>query len=192
MKHLSLALTILVTCLARTAQAEAVSNVPHRVERLDALVHLSATQKAQVSEAFAREEAALSTMAPGKERMTEGADFRQATRVRVRSVLTPEQRRKYDISPQSLGGGLPTDPANLVMRLDQVATLTADQKTKATQIIWDDLTDQLAALPDDQPLKGFMWGDKVRDQLRAILTPAQQAKFDSTPPYRKNNRPAAR
>ena len=101
-------------------------------------------------------------------------------------MLTPEQRQKYDVSPQRLGGGLPADPANLVVSLDQKVTLTAEQKQKATAIIWDDLMDQMAKLPAEQTLPGFRWSDKVRDQLRGVLTPEQQAKFDQTTPYRKS------
>src|SRR4051794_37452350 len=82
-------------------------------------------------------------------------ETRQATRAEIRALLTPEQRSKYDVSPQSLGGGLPADPANMAMALEQAVGLTSEQKKKATDIFWDDITDQIAALPPDQNLKAF-------------------------------------
>jgi hypothetical protein len=65
-------------------------------------------------------------------------------------------------------------------------SLTAQQKQKAAEIFWDDIVEQVAALPADQRLQGFRWSNRVRDRLRALLTPEQKAKFDRTPPYRAN------
>ncbi len=65
-------------------------------------------------------------------------------------------------------------------------SLSNEQKAKALQIVWNEHIDQIAATPPDQPPKGFLWTQTVRDQLRAILTPEQQAKFDVTPPYRRS------
>jgi Spy/CpxP family protein refolding chaperone len=163
-----------------------------RLTRLDTLVHLTPEQRARVADALRKEAAALEQFTAGEDRAIKGMDARQATRAEVRSLLTPEQRSKYDVSPQSLGGGLPADPANMAASLDQVVGLTSEQKKKATDILWDDIMDQIAALPADQNLRGFAWRDKVRDRLREVLTPEQQAKFDTTPPYRKNNRPSGR
>ena len=113
-------------------------------------------------------------------------DVRVTTRKDVREVLTDEQRRKYDISPQSAGGGLAVDPAHLVARLDQAVRLTPEQKQKAAEVFWNDIIDQIAALPADEMLKGFMWRNPVRERLRGILSAEQQATFDATPPYRRN------
>lgn len=134
---------------------------------------------------FAKEATILDGI-PEQERGEKGMEARVATRKDVRAALTDEQRRKYDISPQSLGGGLPVDPANMVTRLDQAVKLTPQQKQKAIEILWEDVIDQVAALPADQQLKGFQWRDPVRDRLRGILSNEQQSAFDVTPPYRKN------
>src|SRR5439155_18060268 len=131
-----------------------------------------------VAALFQKEATALDAITTIEDRAMKGMEARQATRADLRALLTPEQRKKYDVSPQSLGGGLAADPANLVAFLDQAIPLTAEQRKKATAILWDDITDQMAALPEDKPLPGFRWSDPVRAKLRAVLTPEQQAKFD--------------
>ncbi len=157
-----------------------------RLDRLDALVQLSSVQRDQALAIFEKEEATLAQWPEGPERGAKGADARQQSRSAIRALLTPEQRKKYDVSPQSLGGGLITDPANIVLRLDQAVALTPEQKKRASDIIWADLRAQMAALPPDETLKGFLWRDDLRAELRALLTPEQQAKFEATPPFGKN------
>jgi Spy/CpxP family protein refolding chaperone len=159
-----------------------------RITRLDTLVRLTPEQQLQVAAIFQKEADALAAFSPGEDRMLQGMDARQGARAEVRALLTPEQRRKYDVTPQGLGGGMRTNPESLMQRLDQVVTLSADQKKQATAIFWDDIIDQMAALPPEQELPGFRWGDKVREQLRVVLTPEQQAKFDATTPYKMNKR----
>jgi RNA polymerase sigma factor (sigma-70 family) len=163
----------------------AATLVARRVDRLDALVHLSAEQKTRAAEIFARENAILESI-PMEERGEKGQEARVASRNDVRSLLTPEQRQKYNVSPQSAGGGLGFNPEALVSRLHQTVNLTPEQQQKATQIFWEDTIDQAAALPADQYLEGYRWRDQARARLRAILTPQQQATFDQTPPYGRN------
>jgi RNA polymerase sigma factor (sigma-70 family) len=161
------------------------SSVERKIDRLDLLVGLTPQQKTHVGALFAKESAALELI-PMAERGEKGQDIRVATRDAVRAALSEPQRRKYDVSPQSAGGGLAADPAMMVTRLDQTVTLTTEQKQKATEILWDDLIEQVAALPPDQQLRGFLWHNRVRDRLRILLTPEQKARFDQTPPYRSN------
>jgi RNA polymerase sigma factor (sigma-70 family) len=178
--------SVVAATLANEPAGPNKTAIESRVARIAALVGLTPEQQARVAEIFRKETAALEAFAAGDERATKGMEARQAARAEVRAMLTPEQRQKYDVSPQRLGGGLPADPANLVASLDQKVTLTAEQKQKATAIIWDDLMDQMAKLPAEQALPGFRWSDKVRDQLRGVLTSEQQATFDQTTPYRKS------
>lgn len=159
--------------------------VERRVERLDELVRLTAEQKAQAAALFAKEYNVLEQI-PVADRGEKGRDARLATRKDVRDVLTPDQRRKYDVSPQAVGGGLPVDPASMVARLDESVALSPEQKRQAAEILWADIIEQVAALPEERTLNGFLWSDGVRDRLRAILTPEQRIRFDQTPPYRKN------
>ncbi len=163
----------------------AAAMVGWRMDRLHALVGLTPEQKANVAAIFAKESAALAAI-PTAERGEKGVDARQASRNDVRAALTDPQRQKYDISPQSAGGGLRIDPDQMVIRLDQLVRLTPEQKQKATAILWDDVVEQVAAIPAEKQLSGFLWRDPVRARLRSVLSPEQQATFDSTPPYRKN------
>lgn len=153
-----------------------------RLDMLDALVGLTPEQRRHLAAVFDEETRALDAL-PLSERGEKGSDTRIAARAAVRAALTPEQRKKYDVTPQAAGGGLAINPANLVSRLDQLVSLDADQKQKALAIVWDDLIDQIAALPADQQLPGFLWHHGVRQRLRAVLSPAQQELFDRTPPY---------
>ncbi len=168
------------------------ANVQGRVSRLDTLVHLTPEQKAKIAAVFAKEAAALDGFAAGEERALKGGEARQASRAEVRALLTDDQRSKYDVSPQQLGGGLPANPDNLTLFMDQAIPLTAEQKKQVSAILWDEITDQIAAMPPDKALPGFRWSDKVRDRLRAVLTPEQQAKFDVTPPYARRVAPSVR
>ena len=172
----------LVPMIGRAVSPSAES----RVARLDALVQLSSNQQTAALLIFAHENAVLDSLATPEERVQKGSDARLASRTQIRAVLTPEQRKKYDISPQTLGGGSVVNPESFVDRLHQAIPLNAEQKTEALQIIWHEHIDQVAATPPDQAPKGFFWSQAVRDQLRAILTPEQQAKFDATPPYRSS------
>lgn len=160
-------------------------NISRKVHQLDALVQLSAAQQTDAATQFAQEDEALGKI-PSAERPEKGATIRVGTRDQIRALLTPEQRRIYDISPQSVGGGLSIDPASLVARLDETVALTAEQKAKAREIFWADIIDQASALNGEEHLNGFRWRDSVRRNLREILSPAQQVKFDQTKPYRLN------
>ncbi len=156
-----------------------------KLSRMDTLLRLTPEQRAKAVAIFAKEAETLSLFATIDERIEKGDDARRATKHDLRELMTPEQRAKYDVSPQSLGGGLPADPAMIVNRLEQTIALTPEQKKRASEIIWDEVTDQLAAIPVTDSLRGFAWTEKVRAQLRATLTPEQQAIFDATPPYGK-------
>jgi hypothetical protein len=73
------------------------------------------------------------------------------------------------------------DPATMVTRLDEAVTLTADQKTKATDI-YKKMADQMQALaPEDRRTKGQEIRTATNAEIRALLTPDQQKKFDAMP-----------
>ncbi len=153
-----------------------------RTARLDKLVGLTADQRAEATEVFREENAAVDAIGGDlRDRALQGAPAREQSRAQIRALLTPTQRKKFDLSPQSDGGGLAVNPDVMVARIDKLLTLTADQKVQATAIIWNALTDEIAALPEDQALKGFRWQQATVDQLRAILTAAQQQIYDATP-----------
>jgi Spy/CpxP family protein refolding chaperone len=78
-------------------------------------------------------------------------------------------------------GGRGMDPATMLARLDEAVTLTADQKTKVTDI-YKKMTDQMGALaPEDRRTKGQEIRTATNAEIRALLTPDQQKKFDAMP-----------
>jgi hypothetical protein len=153
-----------------------------RVARLDSLVSLSGAQKAQATEIFALEVATLDSIGGSpQDRALKGMPAREQSRAQIRALLTPAQRKKYDISPQTAGGGLMVNPEFIVARIDKLLSLNSDQKRQATAIIWNELIEQVAATPEDQTLKGFHWQQATVDQVRGLLTAEQQRIYDSTP-----------
>jgi Spy/CpxP family protein refolding chaperone len=79
------------------------------------------------------------------------------------------------------------DPAQLVQRLDAVLNLTGDQKAKITDIYTKALTDMQAlrsggGSPEETMAKRQTIQTSTNDQIRALLTPDQQTKFDAMPP----------
>ncbi len=158
--------------------------------RLDRLVGLSPAQQAVALQIFQEELETLLDL-PAADRLVKGGEARQAAKAQTRAILTPEQQKKYDRTPPGEGGGMPGNPENMVASLDQVVSLSAAQKAQAGQIFWSEMDAQLATATPDRPLKGFTWRQPLRDQLRAILTPEQQVKFDAAPLY-SGKRPGAR
>jgi hypothetical protein len=158
----------------------ATANPAPRVGRLDQLVTLTNEQKTAATQIFQTEEDALAAI-PAAERLEKGETARKTARQQLRALLTPQQRNKYDLAPQAMGGGLRSNPDNILDRLDQLVKLTPEQKQRARQILWNELADQLAAVPEGGELQGFFWREPTRDLLRAIFTPEQLAKYNSTP-----------
>lgn len=82
------------------------------------------------------------------------------------------------------GGGDKRLQAALEQRLkqlDETLQLTDDQKLKIKDI-WAKQRDELKSLPaGEKRTKGMDALKASRDQVRAVLTPSQQAKFDSMP-----------
>jgi Spy/CpxP family protein refolding chaperone len=72
------------------------------------------------------------------------------------------------------GGGM-----NIEQIEQAVGTLTADQKTKIEAILAKARTDREAAAGDADKMREI--GQKVRTDIRAVLTPDQQKKFDEMP-----------
>ena len=152
------------------------------VERLDQLVHLTAAQKVQAADVFTSENDALQAIASPEERLVEGMPVRQNARTQIRALLTPAQQQIYDATPQRLGGGSMQDTAAVAARIDKVVALTDDQVAPVAAIYQQE-ADALRALSTDDRASGQ--GKAIRQaaqaQVRALLTPAQQQKFDANP-----------
>lgn len=79
------------------------------------------------------------------------------------------------------GGGRGPSVEQQVTRMDEALTLTADQKTKITAILTKAQED-IQALPQDQRReKGMEIRQTAMKDVRALLTPEQQTKFDAMP-----------
>jgi hypothetical protein len=75
-----------------------------QVDRLDALVALTAKQREQAHAIFAQAHVQLQGIAPA-ERPRQGMPIRQKMRSDIRALLTPAQQQIYDSTPQRQGGG---------------------------------------------------------------------------------------
>jgi periplasmic protein CpxP/Spy len=82
------------------------------------------------------------------------------------------------------GGGMRMTSDQRVERLDTAVTLTADQKTKVKAIYDADakkMQDMMAAQDPDMRTKMQAMRADENKQIRALLTPEQQTKFDAMP-----------
>ncbi len=81
------------------------------------------------------------------------------------------------VAQEKKGGGT----AAQVARIDEAVTLKADQKTKI-EAIYTKVAAAIAALPqDERQAKGRELRAAANKEIRALLTPEQQAKFDAMP-----------
>jgi periplasmic protein CpxP/Spy len=82
------------------------------------------------------------------------------------------------------GGGMRMTSDQRVERLDTAVTLTADQKTKVKAIYDADqkkMEDMRTAQDPDMMTKMQAMRADENKQIRALLTPEQQTKFDAMP-----------
>ena len=150
-----------------------------RVGRLDALVTLTSAQKAKAVGVFQQEDADLLALPPA-ERGMKTFEVRQASRDRIRALLTPAQQRIYDRAPQMRGGGLtlPT-PETKLANLDATVSLTAAQKPVAMQVFQEEFDALLSLAPGDRLQLGMPIRQAAKDQVRALLTPEQLNKMEN-------------
>lgn len=148
-----------------------------KLAALDRLLGLAGRQRAEALDLFQKENDQLEAI-PASDRPREGSAVRQATRAGIRALLTPEQLRKYDRTPQLEGGGLSLpQPKDKVARLEhQVGALSAAQRNVALDIYTEEF-ESLLALPDQERFeKGAVYRQAAQQQIETVLTPEQQAK----------------
>jgi Spy/CpxP family protein refolding chaperone len=79
-------------------------------------------------------------------------------------------------------GGRGMSPEAQVTNLDEALKLTAEQKTKITEI-FSKLQEKIQAIPqEERQAKAQELRTAANKEIRALLTPEQQAKFDTMPP----------
>ena len=84
------------------------------------------------------------------------------------------------LSAQEKKGGM--SPEQYVERVEQaVGSLTADQKTKIKNIVAKTQEATKALPKEERKEKGQAMQKKQREDIRAVLTPEQQKKFDAMP-----------
>jgi len=149
--------------------------------RLDQIVHLTANQRAQAVEIFTKENADLQAIPSVEDRLVKGMPIRQATREKIRALLTPEQQQIYDNTPQSEGGGQTTSPVNMTERIDRTVTLTDEQTLQVAAIYAQEARAIQSLTPEERASKGVEIGRSARAQVRALLTPEQQKKWNANP-----------
>ena len=151
------------------------------VARLDQLVDLTAAQKTEAAAVFTAENDALDAFSSLNERMEKGILIRQKMRAQIRALLAPGQQAIYDREPQRLGGGALQDPAAIADRVDRVVDLSDEQLARIAEISLKE-TDALLTIPiEDRALKGSRIRQEAKSEIRALLKPEQQQKFDANP-----------
>jgi periplasmic protein CpxP/Spy len=76
-------------------------------------------------------------------------------------------------------GGMP--PEQRVAQIDEAVKLTAEQKTKITAIYAKAASDSQALSQEERREKGQAIRTAADKEVRALLTPEQQTKFDAIP-----------
>jgi len=180
----ALALVLAFSPVTPSVKAQGMNPV-NMANRLDRLVTLTSSQRAQAVKIFAAENQALQAFTSIEDRMIKGAPVRQAAMAQIRALLTPAQQEIYDSAPQTEGGGLTRpSPADLTARLNNLVALTDLQKAQAMQVFaaQNKALQPLNSLPiQDRAKKGGDINQAARIQIRAILTPEQQQIYDSSP-----------
>ncbi|HWA08080.1 MAG TPA: hypothetical protein VG838_01300 [Opitutaceae bacterium] len=152
----------------------------NEVARLDTLVQLTAEQKTAALQIFTDQIEALMDI-PSADRIEKGTPIRQGTRAAIRALLTPEQQQTYDATPQIRGGGQKMNPVNMGVRLDGVVNLSDEQIRQVAVIYIQEAADLQPLTPAEQPTKGRTIRQAAAAQIRELLTPEQQQKFDANP-----------
>lgn len=146
----------------------------HRADMMAKRLNLNADQKQQVQSAFADE-------------MQQMKSLHDSTKQKIESILNDDQKAKWKQMEdheghEGMGGG----PQQMQRHLDMMAeklNLTADQKSKAQELM-QDAGQQAKAIHDDTSLSDEQRHEKMGDlhksmmqKFEALLTPDQKAKL---------------
>jgi hypothetical protein len=94
--------------------------VAGKVQQLDRVVHLTESQKAECAKIFAAQDRAVTAyLSMDVLELVRATDpIRQQARAQIRALLTPDQRKIYDATPQRRGGGSTHDGSQRPELLD--------------------------------------------------------------------------
>jgi hypothetical protein len=174
----NLLLAILGCASAGFGQAINLTHPERMVESFGNAVVLSPEQRAKAEQIIRGTVNELLAL-PDADRLRDPVGIRPRMHAELRAILTPEQRKKYDRTPQIDGGGLTLQtPENKAGRLDALVKLTPRQMTQTRAIFSDELDALLALLEADRLRGGAPIRQETRAKIRAILTPEQQGIYD--------------
>jgi hypothetical protein len=143
------------------------------VRRLDKLVTLTTDQQAKASRIFA-------TLNQGY--MVVGSVDGQIDRAgpQLRAILTPAQLQAFD-RIFSDGGDIAREAQNISSRISRWVGLTEDQSERVYGIVLKEGIDLNALRPDSDPKVAASIRQGANSQIRSLLTPDQQKRFDENP-----------
>lgn len=143
------------------------------VRRLDKLVTLTTDQQTKASRIFATQNQGY---------MVVGSVDGQIDRAgpQLRAILTPAQLQTFDrLFPD--GGNIAREAQNISSRISRWVGLTEDQSEKVYSIVLREGIDLNALYPDAEPKLAASIRQGANGQIRGLLTPEQQRRFDENP-----------
>src|SRR5262249_33252400 len=105
-------------------------------------------------------------------------------RKEIRAVLTPQQRNRYDLAPERVGGGAEQDFAFELKQLDQLVHLTREQFEKAKKTFASGVLAQAQFADEENGPETRRIRANTQEEIRALLTPEQLKIYNSTPDFR--------
>jgi hypothetical protein len=149
-----------------------------RANNTDAVVHLTSDQKAKLIDILRREDVAMTQASSAEPRIPFFKIF-EAAQKEIRALLTADQVKVYDRTPQRQGGGLTIiEPQFKVKDLDNTVGLASDQKAVALEIYTEEYESLRLLSPEERPTLGAKYREAATAQIQAILTPSQIARRD--------------
>lgn len=161
----------------------------HRVELLDLKLSLTASQKHEIEAIYTEEISEIMTLGAAPSRDAQGK-ISLAASERIRPLLTPEQRQKFNLIPMGSGGGLlGKSPWEQLERLDTLVHLSTDQKNSALKVY----VIGTEALMENQLPENAAAVRKIRtamsEDINRILTPAQREIWEAEPAKKGGGQP---
>ncbi len=171
--------------------------VEQRVQRLTERLNLTQEQQTKLRTIIQEEQQKLqelrtNTAITPPERMGKVRQLREQTNNKIREILTPEQKQRFDELPmagmqQGAGPEARLDTNQRVQRLTQALGLTQDQQAKVRAILEQERSkiQQVRAdttlAPEARRPKMREIAQETNSKIREILTPEQKQKFDVMP-----------
>lgn len=149
-----------------------------RARELEKALGLTTIQTHEVADISTQESADCQALGPLPS--PSSATIRQRARDQIRALLTPEQRAKFNLVPERLGGGLTgKSPWEQLERLDKLVHLTPAQK----QPVLNEFIDRTENLMENQGPEKTARAQEIRSvmnaEIRALLTPEQRVVLDA-------------